>query len=113
MTLRDKKTCEPDRLHILKPFDQTLVKDEVTNRFQDSLNCFHDLMKNSSLKKVSVIILLNKMDLFTDKIQHLQFKDYVWLHSLRLLTEGPNSAKNIIAYCQSEYSSLNDNPSGL
>jgi hypothetical protein len=56
----------------LAAYDQKLQKDEdenETNRMKDALDLFKSICNNSLLKNASIILLLNKLDIFEKKIQ--------------------------------------------
>ncbi|XP_065898368.1 guanine nucleotide-binding protein G(o) subunit alpha-like [Dysidea avara] len=52
----------------LSGYDMTLFEDGTTNRLEESLNLFQAICNNKFFVKTSMILFLNKMDLFTDKI---------------------------------------------
>lgn len=58
-------------------FDQYLEEDKSINRFEDSLNCYKQIIKNKLLAGVSIIVFFNKMDLFTEKLKTIDFKRYI------------------------------------
>jgi GTPase SAR1 family protein len=52
----------------LSGYDMTLFEDNKTNRLEESLNLFHAICNNKFFTKTSMILFLNKVDLFRDKI---------------------------------------------
>ena len=52
----------------LSGYDMTLFEDNKTNRFEESLNLFQAICNNKFFVKTSMILFLNKVDLFRDKI---------------------------------------------
>ena len=52
----------------MSAFDQVLVEDEETNKMQESLKSFEFICNNPYFSKTSMILLLNKKDLFEEKI---------------------------------------------
>ncbi|KAJ4461121.1 putative Guanine nucleotide-binding protein alpha-1 subunit [Paratrimastix pyriformis] len=56
----------PDLLHV--PL-RVLVEDETTNRMQESLLLFEELCNCKWFRDTSIILFLNKLDLFIDKIK--------------------------------------------
>lgn len=66
----------------LSGYDMTLFEDGKTNRLEESLNLFQAICNNKFFVKTSMILFLNKVDLFKEKIQHsdrhlrLYFKQY-------------------------------------
>ena len=61
----------------LSGYDMTLIEDGTTNRMEESLNLFQAICTNKFFDKSSIILFLNKLDLFTEKINNTN-------HHLRL-----------------------------
>ena len=53
----------------LSGYDMTLYEDDSTNRMEESLNLFQAICNNKFFERTSMILFLNKMDLFTEKIK--------------------------------------------
>ena len=60
----------------LNGYNMTLMEDDTTNRMEESLNLFQAICYNKFFDTASIILFLNKVDLFTEKInnttQHLR-----------------------------------------
>ena len=60
----------------LSEYNMTLTEDGTTNRMEESLNLFQAICYNKFFDKASIILFLNKVDLFIEKItnstQHLR-----------------------------------------
>ena len=52
----------------MSAYDQVLVEDEETNRMKESLKLFESICNNPFFSKTSMILFLNKKDLFEEKI---------------------------------------------
>ena len=52
----------------LSAYDQLLAEDEETNRMRESLKLFDSICNNPFFSKTSMILFLNKKDLFEEKI---------------------------------------------
>ncbi|CAF4299711.1 unnamed protein product [Rotaria socialis] len=52
----------------LSEYDQVLVEDETTNRMHESLRLFDSICNNKWFVNTSIILFLNKKDLFAEKI---------------------------------------------
>ena len=52
----------------LSGYDMTLTEDGITNQVEESLNLFQAICVNKFFKDSSFILFLNKLDLFTEKI---------------------------------------------
>ena len=61
----------------LSGYDMTLIEDGTTNRMEESLNLFQAICVNKFFDRSSIILFLNKLDLFTEKINNTN-------HHLRL-----------------------------
>ena len=64
----------------LSSYDQFCEEDETLNRMVDSLQVFEKIISNKLLSKASMLVFLNKVDLFELKIPHspinVYFPDY-------------------------------------
>uniref|UniRef100_A0AAQ4RHN9 Guanine nucleotide binding protein (G protein) alpha v1 n=1 Tax=Gasterosteus aculeatus aculeatus TaxID=481459 RepID=A0AAQ4RHN9_GASAC len=54
----------------LSGYDMTLVEDPSVNRLQESMKLFSSICNNIYFHSTSVILFMNKIDLFQDKILH-------------------------------------------
>uniref|UniRef100_H3D973 Guanine nucleotide binding protein (G protein) alpha v1 n=1 Tax=Tetraodon nigroviridis TaxID=99883 RepID=H3D973_TETNG len=54
----------------LSGYDMTLVEEPSTNRIQESMNLFSSICNNVFFRSTSVILFMNKLDLFEEKILH-------------------------------------------
>ena len=61
----------------LSGYDMTLTEDGTTNRMEESINLFQAICINKFFSNSSIILFLNKLDLFTEKINNTN-------HHLRL-----------------------------
>lgn len=52
----------------LSEYDQVLFEDENTNRLDEAVNLFDEICNSQWFKKTSMILFLNKRDLFAEKI---------------------------------------------
>jgi len=64
----------------LSEYDMTLIEDGVTNRMEESLNLFQAICTNKFFDKSSIIIFLNKLDLFTEKINNTNHHLQLFFH---------------------------------
>jgi len=55
----------------LSEYDLKLSEDETTNRMHESLNVFEEVCNSKWLKSTSMILFLNKKDIFQNKIQKI------------------------------------------
>ncbi|XP_036945286.1 guanine nucleotide-binding protein G(o) subunit alpha-like isoform X1 [Acanthopagrus latus] len=54
----------------LSSYDMTLTEDPSANRLQESLQLFRSICTNTVFRSTSLILLMNKTDLFREKILH-------------------------------------------
>ncbi|XP_068448464.1 guanine nucleotide binding protein (G protein) alpha v1 isoform X2 [Clinocottus analis] len=54
----------------LSGYDMTLVEDPSVNRLQESMKLFSTICNNVFFRNTSMILFMNKIDLFQDKILH-------------------------------------------
>ena len=54
----------------LNEYNMTLIEDGTTNRMEESLNLFRAISYNKFFDNSSIILFLNKVDLFTEKINN-------------------------------------------
>jgi guanine nucleotide-binding protein G(i) subunit alpha len=52
----------------LSEFNQKCTDDDVTNRMLESMKVFEELTSNYNFKEIPILLLLNKYDIFTQKI---------------------------------------------
>ncbi|WKY13003.1 hypothetical protein Q1695_004096 [Nippostrongylus brasiliensis] len=58
----------------ISEYDQVLREDDKTNRLKEALLLFDGVVNNQYFKDVSVILFLNKKDLFAEKILYVSLK---------------------------------------
>ena len=88
----------------LSEYDQKLYEDESVNRMRESLMLFDEINKCPWFKDTSIILFLNKSDIFKEKIKtkslDICFPDY---------TRGCDFCQ-AIDYLTAKFTSLNSNP---
>jgi len=60
----------------LSEYDLKMDEDEVTSRMVDSLKLFKEICNSKWFSETSMILFLNKKDLFEEKIKRVDLKDY-------------------------------------
>ena len=60
----------------LAEYNLHLVEDSSVNRLDESIALFQTILKNPWLKQSSMILFLNKRDIFDEKIKYFDLKDY-------------------------------------
>lgn len=89
----------------MSAYDQVLAEDEETNRMVESLKLFQSICNNPFFAKTSMILFLNKKDLFAEKIKNsalsICFKDYA----------GDNSYEAASEHIKEQFEAANKNNS--
>lgn len=60
----------------ISEYDQKLVEDDAVNRMQEALTLFDSICNSRWFTKTSIILFLNKIDIFKDKIEQVPIEDY-------------------------------------
>ncbi|XP_012055287.1 PREDICTED: guanine nucleotide-binding protein G(o) subunit alpha [Atta cephalotes] len=85
----------------MSEYDQVLHEDETTNRMQESLKLFDSICNNKWFTDTSIILFLNKKDLFEEKIRKspltICFPEYA----------GAQAYSEAAAYIQAQFEAKN------
>uniref|UniRef100_A0A8C9U7T7 Guanine nucleotide binding protein (G protein), alpha transducing activity polypeptide 2 n=1 Tax=Scleropages formosus TaxID=113540 RepID=A0A8C9U7T7_SCLFO len=85
----------------LSAYDMVLVEDDEVNRMHESLHLFNSICNHKFFATTSIVLFLNKKDLFVEKIKkvHLSicFPDY----------DGPNTYEDASNYIKAQFEDLN------
>nr|VZH92778.1 unnamed protein product [Spirometra erinaceieuropaei] len=88
----------------LSEYDLVILEDRQTNRMRESMTLFHSVCNNRWFKQTSIILFLNKWDVFEKKIRisplNKCFADY----------RGANEPNEAGSYIQRRFEALNKNP---
>ncbi|EJS44038.1 gpa2p [Saccharomyces arboricola H-6] len=60
----------------LSEYDQALMEDKNQNRFQESLVLFDNIVNSRWFARTSVVLFLNKIDLFAEKLSRVPMQNY-------------------------------------
>jgi len=63
-------------LAAISEYDQKLVEDEEVNRMQEAFTLFDSICTSRWFSKTSIILFLNKMDIFEEKIYDVPIEEY-------------------------------------
>ncbi|ESN96305.1 hypothetical protein HELRODRAFT_95386 [Helobdella robusta] len=94
----------------MSEYNQVLHEDETTNRMQESLKLFENVCNNKWFTDTSIILFLNKKDLFEEKIKKsplvICFKEYTGKQTydeaasyIQMKFESKNKSANKEVYC--------------
>uniref|UniRef100_A0A7E4WB28 G-protein alpha subunit n=1 Tax=Panagrellus redivivus TaxID=6233 RepID=A0A7E4WB28_PANRE len=85
-------------------YDEVLFEDETTNRIVESMRLFESICNSRWFLNTSIILFLNKKDLFAEKIKvvgiQTAFPEY----------QGPQDHDSSIDYIKKRFEALNSNP---
>ncbi|KAH7726207.1 GPA-3 protein [Aphelenchoides avenae] len=88
----------------ISEYDQVLFEDETTNRMIESMRLFESICNSRWFINTSMILFLNKKDLFMEKIKKtsikIAFPDY----------KGPNTYDDQVKFIEEKFEGLNANP---
>ncbi|XP_065319179.1 guanine nucleotide-binding protein G(i) subunit alpha-like isoform X2 [Gordionus sp. m RMFG-2023] len=85
----------------LSGYDLKLAEDDDTNRMKESMKLFDSICNNKWFVDTSIILFLNKKDLFQEKIQKSPLNQCFPEYS------GPNTYQEAGAYIQHKFEALN------
>jgi len=88
----------------ISEYDQVLYEDENTNRIVEALNLFEEICNSRWFRDTSMILFLNKRDLFAEKIQKVSLATYFPDYS------GEDSFDDAAKFLQELFESKNRNP---
>jgi len=88
----------------LSEYDLRLYEDDTTNRMHESLKLFKEICNSRWFTDTSMILFLNKRDLFEDKIKRVDltvcFEEY----------NGGLNYENALAFIKDKFLQQNENP---
>jgi len=87
----------------ISEYDQMLYEDEHTNRMTEALNLFDEICNSRWFESTSMILFLNKRDLFQVKLAKVPIT--VWLPDYT----GPNTYDAVVAYLTLLFTDKNKN----
>nr|P53359.2 RecName: Full=Guanine nucleotide-binding protein G(o) subunit alpha [Manduca sexta]CAA88905.1 alpha subunit, Go, heterotrimeric guanyl nucleotide binding protein [Manduca sexta] len=105
----------------MSEYDQVLHEDETTNRMQESLKLFDSICNNKWFTDTSIILFLNKKDLFEEKIRKspltICFPEYTRAYQeygeaaayIRSQFEAKNNSTTKEIYCHMTATDTNNN----
>jgi len=88
----------------ISEYDQMLYEDETTNRIVEALNLFEEICNSRWFRETSMILFLNKRDLFQEKIKKVPLSKYFPDYA------GDDSFEQCAAFLQEQFESRNRNP---
>lgn len=94
---------------VLSEYDLTLYEDESMNRMEETLQIFDEICNSAYFTKTSIILFLNKRDIFQEKIKVVPlnvcpcFKSY----------NGPNTYETGCQLIENAFHARNKNPNKL
>ncbi|KAJ8603485.1 hypothetical protein CTAYLR_005137 [Chrysophaeum taylorii] len=91
----------------ISEYDQKMYEDETTNRMVDAIDLFDEVCVNRAFDKSSLILFLNKRDLFEQKIKKFSIKDQA---AFRDYAGKPHSYEDGCAYFLRKFITLNRDP---
>lgn len=91
----------------LSEYDQTLFEDATTNRMVEAIELFDEICNNRYFQESSMILFLNKKDLFAEKMQKVDIKS---IQVFSDFTGGLGDVDLGIEYFSNLFLGVNTNP---
>jgi len=88
----------------ISEYDQVLYECEDTNRMEEALNLFEEICNSRWFRQTSMILFLNKRDLFQEKIEKVALRNFFKSY------EGANTYEAGCVFLQEQFESRNRNP---
>jgi GTPase SAR1 family protein len=92
----------------LSEYDQSLFEDATTNRMVEAIELFGEICNNRYFQESSMILFLNKADLFAEKIKRVDIKG---IEAFADFPGGLGDAEPGIEYFTALFLGVNTNPS--
>ncbi|KAJ3306053.1 Guanine nucleotide-binding protein G(o) subunit alpha [Kappamyces sp. JEL0829] len=96
----------------LSSYNQLMMEEGNTNRMTDALFVWKQIVNHPTLSRPSIILFLNKMDLFEKRVKVTGIKEFFpdYDGTTRRLTTGkPNSVSGGLTYFDAKFKALVDN----
>jgi len=88
----------------ISEYDQVLYEDENTNRMVEALNLFEEICNSRWFRETSIILFLNKRDLFAEKIQRVPLSRFFHEYA------GDDSFEEASQFLEEQFQLRNRNP---
>ncbi|KAJ3128858.1 guanine nucleotide-binding protein subunit alpha [Physocladia obscura] len=88
----------------ISSYDQLLVEDNSTNRLEEAMTLFSTICNNSMFAATAIIIFMNKIDIFKNKLKTVPIAKYFSKF------KGPNNVDKGSAFFAAQFLALNQNP---
>ncbi len=85
----------------ISEYNQVLYEDETQNRMVESLTLFDEICNSKWFRKTSMILFLNKRDIFAEKIESWPLSTYFREYS------GPNNYESCAEWIQQQFEEKN------
>jgi hypothetical protein len=80
----------------LSDYNKLEYSDDVTPRFNESLGFFKELINNEYFKKSTVVLILNKLDIYTRKINKTPLNHYYFQNEVQFIDIEKNRGIELI-----------------
>jgi len=94
---------------VLSEYDLALYEDETMNRMEETLNIFDEICNSAYFTKTSIILFLNKRDIFAEKIKTVPLNVCPCLKTYT----GPNTYDAGCQLIENAFHARNKNPNKL
>lgn len=90
-------------------YNQQLAEDKDVNRIQEALVLFEAIVNHPLFNSTSIILFMNKTDLFAEKVKRFPIKPH-FLDYEPPGPDGPSEVKHGLKFFEKKFSSVNRNP---
>lgn len=94
----------------LSEYDQVLFEDATTNRMTEAVQLFADICNNKYFKKSSLILFMNKRDLFEEKIKNIDIKLQPDFNDFPCAMGATDYYEQGLKYFIKHFTDVNENP---
>ena len=94
----------------LSEYDQVLFEDTSTNRMTEAIELFSEICNNRYFTNSSMILFLNKRDLFEEKIHKTHIADFPAFKDFDTPFGSPEYYESGIRYFTNKFKNVNSNP---
>jgi len=84
----------------MSEYNQLLYEDESVGRMAESLKLFHEMVNNHYFDNIPIILFLNKVDMFKEKLSKFPLSEYVSDY------DGDNSFEQASEFIKNKYLSV-------
>lgn len=90
----------------ISEYDQTLFEDETKNRMMESKELFDWVLKQACFEKTSIMLFLNKFDIFENKVQKVPLTVCEWFKDYQPVATGRQEVEHAYEFVKKKFEEL-------